>query len=74
MNLVHGEFEISLVNNIIYTNLFGTFNDQGVIAWSNALKKAINSFNGRAFSILVNELEADSATPEALSEAEQFNQ
>jgi len=74
MNTIHGTYTISVSNNTIYTTLSGSFNEFGVKAWACGMKKAIKAFNGEQFSMLVDELKAEGATPEALAEGEKYNQ
>ncbi len=70
----HGHFTVLIEDGIIYTQLEGDFNEQGVIAWADELKAAIKTFNGEPFLMLVDEMLAPSATPGALKEGNNYNQ
>lgn len=70
----HGKYEISVRDYQITTTLFGSYNTQGIEAWISEMKKSILSFSGEPFVILVNELEATGATPEALERGNEYNE
>ena len=73
MDLANGKFQITINEHVISTILFESFNPEGISLWITAMKEAINSFQGKPFSLLVNELEATGATPDALALANSYN-
>lgn len=74
MSKKHGDYTISVEGQLIYTSLNGSFNEYGVSCWITAIKSTIAQFNGQAFTMLVNELNAQGATPEALNVANEYNE
>lgn len=73
MESPHGKFKITVDKNQITTELSGSFNAQGIENWIGEMKQTISSFTGKPFTILVNELAAKGATPDALEKANQYN-
>lgn len=69
----HGKFTIEIDNGSIVTHLYGSFNEAGVTAWAESLKETVSLFNGSPFTLLVNEMGARGATPEALAVSNDFN-
>ncbi|NMP32699.1 hypothetical protein HII17_14145 [Thalassotalea sp. M1531] len=70
----HGSYSIEVKENHIYTQLNGAFNEQGVSNWVQEMKKVIASLSPEPFTILVDELKATGATPQALKLANAYNQ
>lgn len=52
----------------------GSFNELGAENFTLAMREAIVTFNGKAFSILVDDLEVIGGTPQAYAELESYNQ
>ena len=77
MEIAHGEFDVSVMRQdkvtMVCTRLSGSFNEEGFQLWMEAMKKAIGSLREESFVMLVDELEATGATPEALTLANQYN-
>ncbi len=69
----HGGHSIVVNGNIIVLKLTGAFNEYGVFKFTQDVKGVIESFNGKIFSILVNNLELLGGTPEAYAELEKYN-
>ena len=73
MGIEHGESSVTIDGNIISVTLLGAFNEYGLQEIANALKHTIEGLQGRKFSILVNALEFQGATPEAYVELDKLN-
>ena len=74
MDFSHGTYSIEIKDNLIITTLTDSFDLAGLTRWVNAVKQAIESFNKHPFMMLVNELNATEATPDALAAANEYNQ
>jgi len=74
MQSAHGKFKISVNENQISTKLLGSYNTQGIEAWISEMKKTISSFSGAPFTILVDEIGAKGATPQALAKGNEYNE
>lgn len=74
MESADGKYSIEIQGSLIYTKLSESFNHEGISLWINEMKEAINSLNGHSFIMLVDELSATGATPEALELANNYNQ
>lgn len=73
MDLTHGDSSIELIDSTIFITLKGAFNEYGVQVWFEKLKTIVNQLHGKPFTILINYLEADGATPEAFQVANKYN-
>jgi hypothetical protein len=73
MGLIHGNSSIELIDSTVFITLKGAFNEFGVQIWFEKLKLIVKQLNGKPFSILINYLEADGATPEAFQVANKYN-
>ncbi len=73
MNLVHGEVEIDIQDNIIIVRSTGAFNEFGAQKYTQGIKAAVASLQNQRFSILVNNLAFLGGTPEAYQELENYN-
>ncbi len=73
MDLAHGESSVELKDDTIFITLKGSFNEYGMLVWFKALKAIVKQLNGKPFTILINHLEADGATPEAFHVANEYN-
>ncbi len=73
MNSEHGEVAIEVANNIIIIRASGAFNEYGAKKYTNSIRDAVANMKGESFSILINNLEFQGATPEAYHELESYN-
>jgi len=73
MDIAHGEVAIEVKDNIIIVRTSGAFNEYGTLRYTDGIRKAIDSLQGESFSILVNNLKFQGATPEAYEELENYN-
>jgi hypothetical protein len=73
MNLPHGNSLVELIDDTIFITLKGSFNEYGVKVWFKELKAIVKQLNGKPFTMLINHLEADGATPEAFEVANEYN-
>ncbi len=74
MDIEHGEVIITVDKNIIIVKLEGAFNEFGAKKYTIGVKETIDTFQGKPFSILINNLEVLGGTPEAYEELEKYNQ
>jgi hypothetical protein len=74
MTIAHGKYKIDIQGNIICVKLTGAFNELGATNFTVAMKKVISTFDGKAFSILIDDLEVDGGTLEAYAVLEDYNQ
>lgn len=73
MQSADGKFSIEIQSNLIHTRLSKSFNKDDISLWISEMKKTINSLQGEPFFMLVDELLATGATPEALELANEYN-
>ena len=73
MSLIHGDFEVSFIENILVVKLIGSFNEFGAIELTAAIKERINSLQGLTFCMLVDDIEFHGFTPEAYQVVEENN-
>ena len=73
MNISHGNSTVDLIDGVIYITLKGAFNKQGTEVWINKLKNIVEGLEGKPFSLLLNHLETEGATPEAFKVANEYN-
>jgi len=73
MCLIHGDSQVEIEENLINVTLLGAFNDHAVIEVSNKIKMAIEAFEGEPFTMIINALSFNGATPEAYMEANKHN-
>jgi len=73
MDIAHGEVSIKVMDNIIIVRTVGAFNEYGARCYTDGIRKVIDSLQGKSFSILVNNLQFQGATPEAYQELETYN-
>jgi len=73
MGLIHGDFDVSFINNILVVKLIGSFNEFGAIELTAAIKTKIKSLHGLTFCMLVNDIDFHGFTPEAYKVVEESN-
>ena len=73
MGIEHGKVSISLKGNIIIVRNVGAFNEYGAQQYTNGVEAIVDDLKDTSFSILVNKLEFQGATPEAYQELEKYN-
>jgi len=73
MSLEHGVSAISVCSNVITVKIQGSFNLEGILAFHKKMISIVEDFQAEKFKILVDFLDADGATPDALKEANKFN-
>lgn len=73
MWLIHGDFQVDVEGNLINVTLKGAFNEHAVIKLSEKIKSIIEAFDGKPFTIIINALSFEGATPEAYLETNQHN-
>jgi len=73
MNLEHGISTISLCDNVISVKIDGSFNLEGIISYHKKLTSIIESLQLIKFKMLIDFLDAEGATPDALEENNKFN-
>ncbi len=73
MSLAHGNSIVELKNSIIFVELEGAFNEQGVSLWINEIKATINKLKGERFAILMDLRKALGGTPESFELSNQYN-
>ena len=73
MGIEHGKVSISLKGNIIVVRNVGAFNEYGAQKYTNGVEAIVDELQDASFSILVNNLEFQGATPEAYQELENYN-
>ncbi len=73
MTLEHGSYTITVDNDIIVVSLKDSFNEYATKTFIDKIKTEIDSFNGKPFSILVNDIELEGLNPESYEELDQYN-
>lgn len=73
MNLIHGDFEVSFIGNILLVKLIGSFNEFGAMELTTVIKQKVKSLQGLAFCMLVDDIELHGFTPEAYQVVEEYN-
>ncbi len=73
MDIEHGQVSIMLQDNIIVVKLTGAFNEHGAKHYTDGVRKCVDGFNGKPFSILIDNLALLGGTPEAYEELEKYN-
>jgi hypothetical protein len=73
MGLIHGDFNVSFIENILVVKLIGSFNEFGAIELTAVIKEKIKSLQGLAFFMLVDDIELHGFTPEAYQVVEDSN-
>lgn len=61
----HGDSTVVLSESVIETTLKGSFNEQGTLQYIRAVKAKVAELNGKAFSMLIDDLALEGGTPEA---------
>ena len=74
LTVEHGENTVIVKENIIHVTLKGAFNEYGAKDVSNKTKEIIRAFNQKRFTILINLLSLDGATPDAFNTSNEFNE
>lgn len=69
----HGESSVTFIDGTIFVTLKGAFNEYGIQIWVNKLKGIVNQLKGKPFAMLINYAEAEGATPEAFTVANEYN-
>ncbi|WP_286234544.1 hypothetical protein [Thalassotalea sediminis] len=69
----HGTHQIVRQDNILLVKLIGSFNETGVHAYVDAVKKHIAAIHGKGFAMLINDTEVDGGTPEAYQVLNDYN-
>ncbi len=70
---IHGRHQVELVGNILQVKLIGSFNDEGVRAYSLSVQQAIEHLKGQPFAMLIDDLDVEGGTPEAFEELDKYN-
>lgn len=70
----HGSFIVSIDENIIVATLYGSFNEFDAVDLTEQLIAKIDSFHGKPFCMLINNLELEGLTPEACEEIDSYNE
>jgi len=73
MGLEHGVSVISVCSNVITVKIQGGFNLEGILAFHKKMISIVEGFQAEKFKILIDFLDADGATADALNEANKFN-
>jgi hypothetical protein len=73
LQVLHGEFNINIDNDIINITVKGAFNDFGAKAAFEQLMQHISAFNNKPFAILINLLGFEGGTPEVFAVSDEFN-
>jgi hypothetical protein len=73
MSLVHGEGIVSVNGNVITVKIQGSFNREGIVKYQKKLTTIIESFHAEKFKMLIDFLDAEGATPNALKQVDTFN-
>jgi len=73
MNIEHGDVAIEVVGNIIIVRTAGAFNEYGAKKYTDGVRTVVDNLAEQGFSILVNNLQFQGATPEAYQELENYN-
>ena len=73
MNLVHGEYGITVDDNIISIAISEAFNEYCIIQLTAELKLIVSSFPHKAFFLIVDLLNSEGGTPEAFEESRKCN-
>lgn len=73
MDIAHGEVAIEVKDNIIIVRTNGAFNEYGAQRYTHGVRAVVDNMQDKSFSILINNLEFQGATPEAFEELEKYN-
>ena len=73
MSLIHGDFDVSFIENILVVKLIGSFNEFGAMELTAVIKEKIKSLQGVTFCMLVDDIELNGFTPEAYQVVEESN-
>lgn len=73
MNLIHGDYEVTFIDNILIIKLIGSFNEYGAKELTEVIKERVESFQGKAFCMLVDDIKFHGFTPEAYQVVEESN-
>jgi hypothetical protein len=73
MGIEHGEISIVVEGNIIIVRAAGAFNEYGAQRYTQGVKNIVSGLQEQHFSILINNLAFQGATPEAYHELEMYN-
>lgn len=65
MNLIHGNSEVTFIDNILTVKLVGAFNEFDILKVNNSIKAALEDLNSQKFYMLVDDRELEGLTPEA---------
>lgn len=71
---IHGDFELSLTDNILQIDLKGSFNEAGALALTTEIKDKLRSIQDKPIYIIVNDKELVGITPEGFAILEKYNQ
>lgn len=69
----HGIFHIAHQPSFLLIKLTGSFNQEGSLAFTKAIKAAIAEFDPSSFALLYDITEFEGATPDAYEEIESLN-
>ncbi|MCV2884875.1 hypothetical protein OE749_09220 [Aestuariibacter sp. AA17] len=73
MYAAHGDFSVVIQDDIIEVQLIGMFNHEGTEQYVNKVKAAVAKFDGRPFSMLIDDLKMEGGTPEAYEILNRYN-
>lgn len=69
----HGEYAVLLTGNIIETTLKGSFNEYGILAYTQSVEAQVKVLNGQPFAMLVDDFEVEGGTPQAYAVLQEYN-
>lgn len=73
LHAIHGEYNITVLDDMIKITVHGAFNDVGAKALVSELKDIVLAYEHAPFVIMGNLLDFGGGTPEVFAESEEFN-
>ena len=70
----HGRTVVTVEGRVIHSVFKGSFNREAVIDYAQKIRKAIKSFNGEPFAVLVDDIDIEGGTPDAYDEINSLNE
>lgn len=70
----HGDSFVTLSDNIIKTQLIGSFNRLGVEFYASNVKAVVAQLGDKPFAMLVDDLKVEGGTPAAFEALDEYNQ
>ena len=71
--LSHGSTDVTVEGRLIHSVFKGSFNREAVVQYAQKIRKAIASFDGKPFVVLVDDVDIEGGTPEAYEEINKLN-